>query len=49
MSDGHAHRPAHRASAPSPLSLLRLSAGQRLAGAAALLALLWAMVFATLA
>lgn len=46
---GHDHLPAQRAVATSPtMSLLRLSAAQRLAGVSVILALLWAMVLATL-
>ena len=47
MSHGHHHHHphAHRAIAAAPtFSLLRLSAGQRLAGAAAVLAGLWVLV-----
>lgn len=47
MSHGHHHHHAHehRAVAAAPtFSLLRLSAGQRLAGAAVLLAGLWLLV-----
>jgi hypothetical protein len=43
----HAHAPA-RAAAPT-LSLLRMSAGGRLVGAAALIGVLWALVLAVLA
>ena len=42
----HVHPPHAIAEAPT-LSLLRLSAGQRLAGAAAVLALVWLMTLAT--
>jgi len=53
MSHGHHHHHAHeqqahghRALAADPtFSLLRLSVGQRLAGAAVLLAGLWLLVF----
>ncbi len=46
MSHGHHHHAhEHRAVAAAPtFSLLRLSAGQRLAGSAAILAALWLMV-----
>ena len=43
----HYHPPHVTAEAPT-LSLLRLSAGQRLLGAAAILALLWIMTLATI-
>jgi hypothetical protein len=36
---------AHAATAPRRFSLLRLSAGERIAGAAAVVALLWASVY----
>jgi hypothetical protein len=42
----HDHPPHVTAAAPT-LSLLRLSAGQRLLGAAAVLALVWVMTLAT--
>jgi hypothetical protein len=48
MSHGHHHHHTHkhRAVAAAPtFSLLRLSVGQRLAGAAVLLAGLWLLVF----
>jgi hypothetical protein len=51
MTDGRSHRHAHthaRAAAPT-LSLLRLSAAQRLAGAGVVLGLLWLAVLATVA
>jgi hypothetical protein len=44
-SHAEAHPPHATAEAPT-LSLLRLSAGQRLAGAAAVLALVWVMTLA---
>ncbi len=50
-SHDHAHDPHEHRPAPvqvSPLSLLRLSLGQRLIFVAVLLALLWAAVFAVL-
>ncbi len=46
MSDRHIHAPHASAEAPT-LSLLRLSALQRLAGAGLVLALLWLTVIAT--
>ncbi|HZH12017.1 MAG TPA: hypothetical protein VEZ24_16820 [Microvirga sp.] len=43
---GHHHGHEHRALAATPgFSLLRLSVWQRLTGAAALLSVLWLMVF----
>ena len=48
MSNRHDHGQAPHASAEAPtLSLLRLSALQRLAGAGLVLALLWLTVIAT--
>lgn len=45
----HAHHHAPRArAAEQTLSLLRLSAGQRAAGVAALLVVLWAAILATI-
>ncbi len=50
MADHHHHSPAAHATAAAPtLSLLRLSAGGRLAGAAVVLAGLWLLVLAVLA
>lgn len=46
-SEHHAHAPRATAAAPT-ISLLRLSAGQRVAGAAALSAALWALVLLTI-
>jgi hypothetical protein len=43
----HPHPPHATAEAPT-LSLLRLSAGQRLGGAGAILALVWLMTLATI-
>jgi hypothetical protein len=49
MSDAHDHTHAPRAVASTPtLSLLRLSAVQRLAGAGLVLAALWLIVIATI-
>jgi hypothetical protein len=49
MSDRHDHTHAPRAAAETPtLSLLRLSAWQRLAGAGLMLAALWLAVIATI-
>jgi len=49
MSHGHHHHHEHRATAASPtFSLLRLSVGQRLIGAAVLLLGLWLLVLAVL-
>jgi hypothetical protein len=49
MSDRHDHVHAPHATADAPtLSLLRLSAWQRLAGAGLVLAVLWLAVIATL-
>jgi hypothetical protein len=49
MSDPHHHAHAHHAVAAAPtVSLLRLSAWQRLAGAGAVLAALWLIVMATI-
>ena len=51
MSHGHHHHHAHehRAIAAAPtFSLLRLSGGQRLIGAAALLLCLWLLVLAVM-
>jgi hypothetical protein len=49
MSDVHDHTHAPRALAAAPtLSLLRLSALQRLAGAGLVLAALWLIVIATI-
>jgi hypothetical protein len=46
MSHGHHHTHEHRAIASAPtFSLLRLSAWQRLAGAALVLSVLWLLVF----
>ena len=48
MSDRHDHAHARHASVEAPtLSLLRLSALQRLAGAGLVLAVLWLTVFGT--
>jgi hypothetical protein len=47
MAHGHDHAP-HAAAARPTLSLLRLSAGQRLLGAAGVIAPLWALVWLTL-
>ena len=50
MGDRHEHGSAVHARAAAPtLSLLRLSAGTRLVGAAVVLAALWGLVFAVLA
>jgi hypothetical protein len=49
MMSEHQHGAAPHATAAAPtLSLLRLSAGQRLAGAAVVLACLWLMVLLTI-
>jgi hypothetical protein len=49
MSDRHDHTHAHHATVDVPtLSLLRLSAWQRLAGAGLVLAALWLAVFMTI-
>ena len=49
MSDRHHHGHVHHALAATPtLSLLRLSAWQRLAGAGLVLAALWLIVMATI-
>jgi hypothetical protein len=49
MLDPHAHSHAPHATADVPtLSILRLSAVQRLAGAAVVLAVLWVTVIVTL-
>jgi hypothetical protein len=47
MSSDH-HHASHAMAAQPTLSLLRLSAVQRLVGAALILALLWLMVLATI-
>ena len=48
MSDLHHHAHVHPALAATPtVSLLRLSAWQRLAGAGVVLAVLWLIVMAT--
>lgn len=50
MGDHHHHGRAPRAQAATPtLSLLRMSAAQRLVGAGAVLALLWALVWTVMA
>ena len=50
MGDHHQHGSAAHATAATPtLSLLRLSAGGRLAGAALVIAGVWLIVFAVLA
>jgi hypothetical protein len=43
--DAHRHSEVLATAAPPTLSLLRLSAGQRLTGAAFVLAVLWLLVF----
>jgi hypothetical protein len=43
-SEAHRQPPVHATAAPPTLSLLRLSAAQRLAGAAVVLAVLWLLV-----
>ncbi|MFN3687932.1 hypothetical protein [Salinarimonas sp.] len=43
---GHEHAPRPRAAAPT-LSLLRMSAGMRLAGASAIVLLVWLAILAT--
>jgi hypothetical protein len=49
MTFDHGHGAVPHAAAAAPtLSLLRLSAGQRLAGAAAVLACLWILVLLTI-
>jgi hypothetical protein len=49
MSDRHSHAPPPHATAEQPtLSLLRLSALQRLAGAGLISAALWLIVIATI-
>lgn len=45
----HHHAPARRTAVATPMSLLRLSALQRLAGAGALIAAIWLGVFWALA
>ena len=47
-SEHHHHRVPHAAAATPTISLLRLSAGQRLVGAAVLSAAVWAMVLLTI-
>ena len=47
MAHGHDHA-SHAAAARPTLSLLRLSAGQRLLGVAGVIAPLWALVWLTL-
>lgn len=47
VSEHHSHAPRALAATPT-VSLLRLSAGQRVAGAAALSAALWALVLLTI-
>ena len=46
-SEHHDHTP-HAAAAAPTISLLRLSAGQRLVGAAVVSAVVWAMVLLTI-
>lgn len=48
MSSGHHHPAAHAVAAVPTLSLLRLSAGERLMGAAVVIGLLWFLVFSTI-
>jgi hypothetical protein len=45
----HRHRPVHAEAAEPTLSLLRLSAWQRLVGAGIILGVLWGLVIAVLA
>ena len=48
MSSGHHHPASHAVAATPTLSLLRLSAAERLIGAAVVIALLWFLVIWTI-
>jgi hypothetical protein len=48
MASGHHHHAAHATAERPTVSLLRLSAGQRLVGAAVLSASLWVLVLLTI-